>query len=108
MCGNTVNDGGGTDDAPNVKIFREFDAILFFYLETILLIGNVFTGVDKDLTPDFGFPSPIFNVFVTVHDEPSPRLTDGYDFHHYHSFRISNISQTLFSGIHKPILGRAV
>jgi hypothetical protein len=50
-------------------------------------VGPAFAGVNQDTPAQVGGPNPVFNILVTVDDEPSPRLPDGNGLQFFESRR---------------------
>ena len=75
-----TGDLGEADDAAGFKgVWQVGDVVFVFDVGQCLWrrVGFALAGVDEDGAAQVGRPNPIFNVFVAVDDEPSPRLPDG-------------------------------
>ena len=75
-----TGDFRNADDAAGFKRVRQIGNAVAA-LDVFQFLGGevrpALAGVDEDGAAQFGLPYPVFNVFVSVDDEPRPRLTDG-------------------------------
>ena len=78
-----IGDLGNADDAAGLKCVRQIgDAVAAFDVGERFgrRVGFTLAGVDEDGAAQIGCPNPIFNILLTIDDEPCPRLADGNRF----------------------------
>jgi hypothetical protein len=78
-----IRDFCDADDAAGFKGVRQIgDAVAAFDVGERFGrgVGFALAGVNQDGAAQIGCPNPIFNILVTIDDEPCPRLADGNRF----------------------------
>lgn len=95
-----VNDFNCADDATNFEVVRQHDAEPFGNGVAVFLIRHSLRRVDGHGASVACLPRSVLNVFVTGHDQPSPRLANGNNFH-LTQHRINDVNAVL-----KQIYGR--
>ena len=82
MPGHTINKLRGADHAAELQFGAgNRNRELGFDQRQFRFRGGEFRGVNKEVSPEAGFPIPIFHIFKAGANEPGPRLTNRQRFH---------------------------